>query len=55
MEPEIEKLKCSTCNGDGWYSDHSDMHYNFGDETTCEDAGCPIQRECENCHGTGWI
>lgn len=45
--------KCSMCNGDGWYIDHSDRHYGTGDYESCEQAGCPIQRECEACQGTG--
>lgn len=52
---ETVKIKCPDCSGDGWYSDHSDLHYEIGDEITCEEAGCPIQRECEKCRGTGWL
>jgi DnaJ-class molecular chaperone len=46
-------MKCPQCDGDGWYIDHSDRHYQTGDKETCEEAGCPVQRECEKCGGTG--
>ena len=48
-------MVCPDCNGNGWYSDHdrTDMrpeHYNDGD---CQI--CPVQVQCENCRGTGFI
>lgn len=44
--------KCAACNGDGWYADHSDAHYTYPDDGC---VGCPVQRQCENCDGTGQI
>jgi DnaJ-class molecular chaperone len=46
---------CKQCNGDGWYIDHSDRHYGTGDDETCEQAGCPVQRQCEMCEATGYV
>ena len=46
-------MKCPKCNGDGWYIDHSDRHYATGNSESCDDAGCPVQRQCEDCKGTG--
>lgn len=43
---------CSKCGGDGWYTDHSDLHYTMP-ELSCIEAGCPVQRVCETCKGTG--
>jgi DnaJ-class molecular chaperone len=51
----IQKIKCSKCNGDGWYYDHSDRHYGTGNSETCDEAGCPIQRQCETCYGQGYF
>jgi hypothetical protein len=51
------KTKCDNCNGDGWYTDHSEMHYrNQGNpEVDCSDCGCPVQVQCEKCQATGYI
>ena len=40
--------ECPICNGAGWYIDHSDRHYSTGNSETCEQAGCPIQRQCNH-------
>ena len=48
-------IKCFVCEGKGWYSDHSDKHYGNLKTMTCEEAGCPVERYCEYCNGTGWI
>jgi hypothetical protein len=40
----MERIKCSKCNGDGWYYDHSDRHYGTGNSETCDEAGYPVQR-----------
>ena len=48
-------MKCPNCQGDGWYVDHSDRHYGTGDSETCEQAGCPVQRECEYCEASGKV
>jgi len=49
------RIKCGECDGDGWNIDHSDRHYQTGDRETCEQAGCPIQRPCDNCKGQGYF
>lgn len=51
---EVIKVKCPECQGDGWYTDHSDRHYQSGDSETCDEAGCPVQRQCETCEGQGY-
>ena len=48
---ELE-LKCSDCNGDGWYSDH-DTPRSHGEYGEC--TSCPVQVGCETCTGTGII
>ena len=47
-------MKCKQCGGDGWYSDHSDAHHNH-QGLDCSECGCPVQRECENCQGKGFL
>jgi len=49
------KVTCGKCNGDGWNIDHSDRHYATGNAETCEQAGCPVQRQCEECCGQGYF
>ena len=61
------KIKCSYCNGDGWYADHSDACYVYqtgdrecpiqrtGDGECRGTEGCPIQRPCEKCMGQGYF
>jgi len=44
------ELKCSDCNGDGWYSDH-DTPRSHGEYGEC--ISCPVQVGCETCTGTG--
>ena len=51
----MDKVKCENCQGDGWHIDHSDRHYHTGDDESCEQAGCPVQRQCETCQATGYI
>jgi len=51
----MDKVRCENCQGDGWYIDHSDRHYGTGDSESCEQAGCPVQRQCEVCQATGFI
>ena len=48
-------MKCKQCSGDGVYLDHSDRHYGTGNDETCEEAGCPVQRQCEVCRATGYV
>lgn len=43
--------KCTACNGDGWYADHSPEEHPNGD--CC--GACPIQVQCERCMGTGCV
>ncbi len=47
-------MECKICNGVGWFSDHSDAHHNHQD-LDCSECGCPVQRECNNCNGTGIV
>lgn len=46
-------MRCKQCNGDGWYADHSDVHYSNSD-LDCSECGCPVQRPCEHCEGRGF-
>lgn len=46
-------MKCSQCNGDGWYADHSLGHYQNSSDSDCSKYGCPVQVECDKCNGTG--
>lgn len=49
-------MKCDYCGGDGWYQDHDDMgNHAVGNDGEPECVSCPIQRQCENCQGTGSI
>jgi DnaJ-class molecular chaperone len=50
-------MKCSCCAGDGWYLDHSDAHHKApaSEAENCEKYGCPVQRQCEKCKGTGEV
>jgi DnaJ-class molecular chaperone len=45
---------CPICQGYGWYSDHSDIHA-MNSDLDCWQCGCPVQRECENCQGKGFL
>lgn len=51
VKVEVHTYLCRDCNGDGYTSEHDphDPHI-FG----CS-GSCPIQVQCEPCHGTGWI
>ncbi len=49
------KMKCSQCSGNGWYDDHTPAHYDDPSDNDCGKHGCPIQVECENCEGTGYV
>ena len=46
-------VKCEQCDGNGWYADHSLLHYQNSNDTDCSEYGCPVQVECEKCNGTG--
>ena len=48
-------MTCSNCHGDGWYEDHSDAHYADQNNPDCSGMGCPVQKPCEPCQGTGQI
>jgi len=44
-----EKIECTFCNGDGFTAEHS------GD-ISCDDGehmNCPLQVQCNDCHGEG--
>lgn len=47
----MDKIKCKHCDGVGWYPGHdpSDFHI----DGIC--TSCPIQVQCENCRGLGYI
>jgi len=45
--------KCLKCNGDGFASEHNPNSYDRDGWHDC--SGCPIQVQCEECHGTGKI
>ena len=49
-----ELMICPKCDGKGWFEDHSDVHH-WQPSLDCVSAGCPIQRECEVCGGTGMV
>ncbi|HUX57105.1 MAG TPA: hypothetical protein VMV77_09030 [Bacteroidales bacterium] len=46
---------CQVCGGNGWYTDHSNAHYANPQITDCFEFGCPVQVECEECNGTGYV
>lgn len=46
-------MRCSNCAGEGWYADHGDGCN--AEEDGCYAAGCPIQRPCYRCSGTGEV
>lgn len=46
---------CPNCRGDGWLADHSDSHYAGRTDEDCGPYGCPVQRPCAKCEGTGQI
>ena len=50
-----EKIKCKNCDGDGWYMDHSLLHYENMTDRDCTKYGCPVQVPCEVCLGEGYI
>lgn len=45
---------CYKCDGNGWYSDHSQLH-SMRQDLGCDECGCPVQVECETCKQTGLI
>ena len=45
----MNKLKCSKCNGDGWTAEHNPDAFNPNTgEHECDER-CPIQVQCEHC------
>ncbi len=48
----MDKLKCSNCQGDGWYVGHANdcSGWNTGE---CNCGGQQIQ--CETCKGEGYV
>jgi hypothetical protein len=54
----MEKLQCSKCEGNGWYSGSEAGHGCDGTEESCA-INCPIeiqkQIQCEYCGGEGFI
>lgn len=46
----LPKHKCRHCNGDGYTSEHAN-HDHFNGDCSGE---CPIQVQCEDCHGEGY-
>ncbi len=48
------KVKCRSCDGDGWEIDHSELHKRRPD-LDCSQAGCPVQVQCFSCQGEGHV
>lgn len=46
----VTKEKCRWCNGIGWtYAHHNKC------DGSCSLGLCPVQEQCEKCHGIGYI
>lgn len=48
-------IKCTKCDGKGWYNDHTDLHHKHSNSPDCSEFGCPVQRQCEACKGKGSV
>ncbi len=53
VSEEMGKMKCSVCNGDGFYADHAPMSEHNPETGEC--LYCPVQAGCETCKGTGLL
>jgi hypothetical protein len=48
-----EPQRCEECDGQGWFADHSDECNAKGE--CVGGQGCPVQRWCEWCRGSGEV
>ena len=46
-------VKCPACDGQGWTAQHSTDANAHDEEGNCNPGYCPVQIQCETCHGTG--